>query len=117
MVKRSVSRSGPRLTLQKLTELSLPNLDAAGRFAGHLICKTHCVFKCSGALLTDISALLMASSMPVRSAIHVGPACLICKICSIHNQVVDWRATADPAILAPFRAAVPSRFMMAPLGG
>ena len=32
------------------------------------------------------------------------------------NQVIDWRATADPAILAPFRAAVPSRFIMAPLG-
>ena len=33
-----------------------------------------------------------------------------------NNQVIDWRATADPAILAPFRAAVPSRFIMAPLG-
>jgi hypothetical protein len=33
------------------------------------------------------------------------------------NQVIDWRATADPTTLAPFRAAVPSRFIMAPLGG
>ncbi|MBT2552714.1 glycoside hydrolase family 26 protein [Arthrobacter sp. ISL-5] len=33
------------------------------------------------------------------------------------NQVIDWRATADPATLAPFRAAVPPRFIMAPLGG
>lgn len=32
------------------------------------------------------------------------------------NQVIDWRATADPATLMPFRAAVPSRFIMAPLG-
>lgn len=33
------------------------------------------------------------------------------------NQVVDWRATADPATLARFREAVPSRFNMAPLRG
>lgn len=33
------------------------------------------------------------------------------------NQVIDWRGTADPAILAPFRSALPSRFIMAPLGG
>jgi hypothetical protein len=33
------------------------------------------------------------------------------------NQVIDWRATADPTILAPFRSAVPSRFIMAPVGG
>lgn len=33
------------------------------------------------------------------------------------GQVIDWRATADPATLTPFRAAVPSRFIMAPLGG
>ncbi len=33
------------------------------------------------------------------------------------NQVIDWRATADPATLAAFQAAVPSRFVMAPLGG
>jgi hypothetical protein len=32
------------------------------------------------------------------------------------SQVIDWRATADPATLTPFRAAVPSRFIMAPLG-
>lgn len=33
------------------------------------------------------------------------------------DQVIDWRATADPATLASFLAAVPSRFVMAPLGG
>ncbi|HEY8701829.1 MAG TPA: glycosyl hydrolase [Arthrobacter sp.] len=33
------------------------------------------------------------------------------------NQVIDWRATADPATLARFREAVPSRFIMAPLRG